>query len=291
MYFDIFNYPLTGKEIISFLDNTYDEIEFNNSFNQLLQSQLVFQLHEFYSLQQDLSLADRRRKGNELASVLLAKAEKIAKLFYKFPYVRAVGVSGSVSKNFADENADIDYFIITKAKRLWIARTLLHLFKKIPFLKNRSEHYCMNYFIDEEGLLIEEKNVYTATELFTIIPMADNGSMKNFFKANTWSFSYFPNRNLPTVKEDIKKTSPWFKKLAESILNNKFGDSLDNYLMKLTTRRWKKKEDEQRLNTKGERMGLKTGKHFSKPNPIYFHDWFMDKYKKKLEEKKKEWGL
>ena len=53
-----------------------------------------------------------------IAATLLARAEKIAKLFYKFPYVRAVGVSGSVSKNFADENADIDYFIITKANRL-----------------------------------------------------------------------------------------------------------------------------------------------------------------------------
>ena len=291
VYFDIFNYPLTEKEIRSFLDNSYDEIEFNNSFQELLHSKHIFQLHEFYSLQHDPSLADRRRKGNELAASLLVRAEKIAKLFYKFPYVRAVGVSGSVSKNFADENADIDYFIIAKANRLWIARTLLHLFKKIPFLKNRKDHYCMNYFIDEEDLVIEEKNVYTATELFTIIPMAGNGSMKNFFKSNTWSHRYFPNRGLPSVKEDIKKHSPWFKKIAESLLNNKLGTSLDNYLMRTTTRRWKKKEDEQRLNTKGERMGLKTGKHFSKPNPIFFHDWFMDKYEKRLAEKKKEWGL
>ena len=89
----------------------------------------------------------------------------------------------------------------------------------------------------------------------------------------------------------IKKHSPWFKKLAESLLNNKLGTSFDDYLMRLTTRRWKKKEDEQQLNTKGERMGLKTGKHFSKPNPIFFHDWFMNKYEIKLEEKKKEWGF
>lgn len=290
-YFDIFNYPLTKKEIGSFLDSTYDEIEFTNSFNQLLRSQRIFQLHEFYSLQNDMSLVERRKKGNELATTLLIKAEKIAKLLYKFPYVRAVGISGSVSKNFADEKADIDYFIITKANRLWIARTLLHLFKKNPFLKNRNEHYCMNYFIDEEDLLIEEKNVYTATELFTIIPMAGNGSMTKFFRANPWSYGYFPNRELPTVKKDIKNPSPWFKKLAESLLNNKLGNSLDNYLMRLTSRRWKKKEEQELLNTKGERMGLKTGKHFSKPNPIFFHDWFIDKYEKKLIEKKKEWGL
>ena len=290
-YFDIFNYPLTEKEIRSFLDRSFDDIEFANSVKELLGSKRIFQLSGFYSLQNEQSVADRRRKGNELAMILLAKAEKIAKLLYKFPYVRAVGVSGSLSKNFADEHADIDYFIITKANRLWIARTLLHLFKKNPFLKNRNAHYCMNYFIDEEDLLIEEKNVYTATELFTLIPMAGNGCMESFFARNSWSYNYFPNRGLPSVKEHIKTSSPWYKKLAESLLNNKLGNSFDNYLMRLTTRRWKKKEDERRLNTKGERMGLKTGKHFSKPNPIFFHDWFMDKYEKKLEEKQKEWGL
>ena len=277
--------------MISFLDQPVDETELSISLKELLRSQHIFQLHEFYSLQNDISLAERRKKGNELAATLLTKAKKIAKLLYKFPYVRAIGVSGSVSKNFADENADIDYFIITKANRLWIARTLLHLFKKIPFLKNRKRHYCMNYFVDEEDMVIQEKNVYTATELFTIIPIAGNGSMEIFFKKNSWSYPYFPNRDLPPVKEDIKNSFPWFKKLAEWFLNNKLGDWLDNYLMRLTTRRWKKKEDEQRLNTKGERMGLKTGKHCAKPNPVFFHNWFMNKYEKELEENKKTWRL
>ena len=291
VYFDIFDYPLTKKEIVSFLDQRFDQDEFTNSFEALIRSQYIFRLHEFYSLQNDLSLADKRERGNQLAATLLPKAQKIANRLYKFPYVRAVGISGSISKNFADENADIDYFIVTKANRLWIARTLLHLYKKNPFLKNRHEHFCMNYFVDEEDMLIEEKNVYTATELFTILPMAGNGSMEKFFNANTWSFSYFPNRELPTVKKELKNSSPWFKKLAESVLNNRLGDSIDNYFLNLTTRRWKKKEDEKRLNKKGERMGLKTGKHFSKPNPIFFHDWFMAKYEKRLEEKKREWQL
>jgi 5'(3')-deoxyribonucleotidase len=242
-------------------------------------------------LHNDLSLAERRVTGNRRAAFLMAKAEKIANLLYKFPFVRGIGVSGSISKNFADEDADIDYFIITTANRLWIARTLLHLYKKNPFLKNSDQHYCMNYFIDEADLLIEEKNIYTATELFTLIPVAGNGSMKKFFSANEWSYNYFPNRDLPVVKEDVKKSGKWPKRIAESFLNNKLGDWLDDYFMQLTTKRWKKKEDEQKLNTKGERMGLKTRKHCSKPNPIFFHDWFMDNYEKRVQEIGKKWDL
>lgn len=284
MYFDIFRYPLTRKEIESFLDKSYSQHELDYSFHDLVASGRIFQLCEFFCLQNDLSLVEVRRKGNIQATILIDKAKQIARLLYKFPYVRAIGLSGSVSKNFADENSDIDYFLITKANRLWIARTLLIIFRKNPFLKNRDKYYCMNYFIDEEDLVIKEKNIYTATELFTLLPLAGKASLKRFFEKNSWSYSYFPNRALPIVNEEINFKEPWFKKLAELFFNNKFGNWLDNYLFKLTTARWQKKEQKKKLNAKGERMGLKTNKHFSKPNPIFFHNAFIENYKLRIKE-------
>lgn len=291
VYFDMFRYPLTKAEIFSFLDQSVDVNRFEGSLTRLMSAGRIFKLGEYYSLQNDPGLAVRRIKGNEEAARLQAISRKIAGLLYKFPYVRAVGISGSVSKNFADEQGDIDYFIITAANRLWIARTFLHVLKKLPFLKYRNKHYCMNYFIDEAELVIEEKNIYTATELYTIIPAAGNGSMRVFFHKNAWAFGFFPNRSLPYVNEALKSSSPWYKSLLESFLNNKLGDWLDNYFFKWTSSRWKKKEDEKRLNTKGERMGLKTAKHYSKPNPVFFHDWFMEGYQRKLDAQTKAWNL
>ena len=289
VYFDLFRYPLTSDEIKSFLDQPASENEIIQALDELVSAKKIFLVNRFYSLHNDPALADRRIKGNERAALLIVKAEKIATFLYKFPYIRGIGLSGSLSKNFADDDADIDYFIITKADRLWIARTLLHLYKKNPFLKHRKHHYCMNYFVDEAELTIEEKNIYTATELHTVIPLAGNGSIKHFFETNAWSHNYFPNRGLPLVKGNLKKHGSWLKMLAESILNNKLGNWLDNYFLKLTARRWKKKEDEQQLNTKGERMGLKTSKHCSKPNPVFFHDWFIKRYEKNLDEWTKKW--
>jgi hypothetical protein len=284
VYFDIFRYPLTRKEIESFLDKPFPEDELGNSFETLLATGRIFQLCEFYSLHNDMSLVKIRRKGNALADVFIKKAKEIATLLYKFPYVRGIGLSGSVSKNFADENSDIDYFLITKANRLWIARTFLVFFRKNPFLKNRNKYYCMNYFIDEADLVIKERNIYTATELFTLIPLAGNGSFKKFFEKNSWSYSYFPNRALPIIKEEINFPDPWFKKLIEFLLNNRLGNWLDNYFFKLTTARWQKKEEQKKLNAKGERMGMKTDKHFSKPNPVFFHNSFIENYKQRIKE-------
>ena len=290
LYFDMFNYPLTKEEILQFSESKISAIELDTYLNYLLHENKIWKLDSFYSLQNNNNLIQRRKDGNERAFRYLNKAASIVKTLSQFPYVRAIGVSGSVSKYFADENADIDYFVITYPNRLWIARTFMHLYKKLPFVKDRNRFYCMNYFVDESQLEIEEKNIYTATELVTMIPMYGNGSIENFYDANQWAFSFFPNFQFRDEHYKINPKDNLVKKILESVFNNQLGDSLDNYFFRLTTKRWKLKEDQKRLNTKGERMGLKTNKHFSKPNTIFFHDRFMSNYENKIKELKKMSG-
>src|SRR5688572_22112099 len=155
-YFDIFHYPLTKNEISQFLGKPFPEKDFGDILQQMVARETIFQYNDFYSLHNNPLLAPRRREGNLRAQKLLPKAFKIGRFLFHFPYVRAVCISGSLSKNFADEKADIDFFIITKANRLWLARTIMHLFKKLTFLTGHQHYFCMNYYIDEEALLIKE---------------------------------------------------------------------------------------------------------------------------------------
>src|SRR6202000_1190878 len=146
----------------------------------------------YYSLKNDPSLAQRRHQGEVRADKLLTTAKRNARLLYQFPFVRGVCISGSLSKRCADERADIDYFIITRSNRLWIARTLMHLFKKLTYLRGRQHRYCMNYFVDEDALEIREKNIFTATELITLLPASGNTGLNKVFQANDWTTSYYP---------------------------------------------------------------------------------------------------
>src|SRR4029453_8923510 len=93
-------------------------------------------------------------------------------LIASFPYVRCVCISGSLSKKYFDDTTDIDFFVITKPGRLWVCRTFLILFKKL-FLLNSKKYFCINYFIDSDNLEIPDQNIFTATELTTLIPMHD----------------------------------------------------------------------------------------------------------------------
>ncbi len=225
-------------------------------------------------------MVERRRKGNERADELLKIANRVGRLLYKFPFVKGVGVSGSLSKNYADEDADIDFFIITKANRLWIARTFLHLLKKLSFLAGKQHWYCMNYFIDEEALLIAEKNIFTAVEVVTLKPVCGDTTMPDFFTANQWALDHFPNHAVPTVPGNNK--TPWYKKWIEKIFSNGFGNRLDNYLMRVTAKRWIKKEDRHKLNSKGDPVGLTISKHVARPNPAHLQKKLLDMYESRL---------
>jgi predicted nucleotidyltransferase len=280
-YFDMFDYPLTYSEIFLFLENKYRQSEFSEALNSLVFNKMIFQFDKYYSLKNDYGLIARRNKGNEKAAELIKKAKEVGRLLIKFPYVRGVGISGSLSKNFADNKSDIDLFIITKKNRLWVARSFMHCFKKLTFLVNKQHHYCMNYYIDEEQLQIVEKNIYTAIEVGTLIPLEGDTVFERFYAANSWTRDLLPNKNLRLAS--AKPLRKYFlKSLVESLLNNCVGEWLDNILMKFTAGRWNKKTQMKKLNMRGTVMGMAASKHCAKPDPVNFQAKLISRYQHKL---------
>lgn len=268
-YFDLFNYPLTMDEIFLFLPNKYDRQEFGYALRSLVIDRLIFKFDKYYSLKNDFFLIERRQKGNANAANMLIKAKKVSNLIARFPYVQGIAISGSLSKNFADEDSDIDFFIITTKNRLWVARTLMHFLKKLAFLIRKEHYLCMNYYIDEDDLLIHEKNIYTATEIATLVPLHGDTIFEQFYNANVWTRNFLPNKclRLATAKP-VKRSA--LKKALEMLLNNRFGDSLDDLLMQITVKRWLKKMHENKRNSRGIIMAMDAGKHYAKPDPLNF---------------------
>lgn len=277
----MFDYPLKKRELFTFLQHPADNREFENALDFLLNESIIFKLNEFYSISNNFLLVERRFKGNERAEHLLKKATKGAKLLSMFPYVRGIAISGSLSKNFADEAADIDYFIITSANRLWISRSFLHVFKKFTFLFGKQHLYCMNYFIDEAQPAIVEKNIYTATEVATLLPLYGSETFERFFSANDWTKQLLPNHYLRVSSAKPISTNG-VKQIAEWLFNNSMGNALDNFLMKLTTKRWGVKAKKKKKNSRGMLMALDTSKHFAKPSPLNFQQKLLKHYENKM---------
>jgi hypothetical protein len=196
-------------------------------------------MDDLYSLKFDFSIFDRRLKGNLLADSLLPHIRQKADLIFQFPFVRAVMASGSFSKNFMDEKSDFDFFIVCAPKRIWISRMLLVLYKKV-FLKNSHRHFCVNYFIDESNLGIDEKNIFTATELATVLPLAGFNHYERLLAANQdWMFQTFPNFQSRLSSNECNRDGV-FKFIFEKSINVFFGDTLNRWFKQLTINRWRK---------------------------------------------------
>jgi hypothetical protein len=280
-YFDYFRYPLTCEDIRSFLAQQCSQPVVDETLAELLNENIIYKTGAFYSLQNDPLLAKRRQEGNQMAVKQLAIAKKVARILSHFPYVQAIAVSGSLSKYFADEKTDIDFFIITSANRLWIARTLMHLLKKFSYLAGRQHWFCMNYYVDELGIDIPEKNIFTAMEIVTLIPMRGINHFKNFIAANTWVNNYFPARIISTADTpEIKRGI--FRKCFEKILDSRLGDITDKWLMNISDRRWEKKARQGKVNDHGLRMQMIMKKHFSKPDPKNFQAKVVQQYENKV---------
>jgi predicted nucleotidyltransferase len=280
-YFDMFDYPLTSGEIYLFLKNKYRQTDFDEALQCLILNRLVYRFDKFYTLKNDHLLITRRHNGNKKAAELIKIAGKVSDILIRFPYVRGIAISGSLSKNFADDDSDIDLFIITAKNRLWIARTLMHAFKKLTFLVKKEGYFCMNYYIDEEQLEIVEKTLYTAIEIVTLIPLQGDDLFERFYTANAWTREHLPNKIMRLSSAKPVKSS-WLKSLFEMLFNNRLGNAIDNALMKITAGQWIKKTLSMKRNAKGNIMAMDVDKHYSKPDPRNFQSKLMLRYETKV---------
>jgi hypothetical protein len=280
-YYDLFNYPLKSEEIFRFLNTNH--VMPNDVWNELLSlsnAGLIYRYDDYFTLQKDESLIDRRKKGNAEAKRHLVIAKNQSRLIMRFPFVRAVLVSGSLSKDFMDEYSDIDFFIITEPGRLWIARILLGAYKKIV-LQNSQKQFCLNYYVDFNHLEIEERNLFTATELATALPLQGAAYYPKLLQANRWMIDFFPNYQPRPIQDVPPSTSGRLKVFVEHVINLLGYRWIDTMLMNLFLKRWKKLYQH---NLVGEdfKVAFKTKKQVSKSHPNHYQKKVLELYNQRL---------
>lgn len=261
---------------------SYDEIAFENELSSLLSDCIVFKTGEFYAIRNEPFLAEKRLAGYNAAIVQLVVAKKIARFLSRFPYVETIAVSGSLSKYYADENSDIDFFMITSGNRLWIARTLMHLFKKLTFIIGKQHWFCMNYYIDDIKMEIPEKNLFTAIEIVTLLPLEGRDGFEKFMAANSWVKNFFPFFQNSNQASELRKG--FIRNALEKIFNLHFFDLLENRLMAITDTRWKKKSNSVKNANPSKHIGMAVDKHFSKPDPKIFQEKILKQYHNRVQQ-------
>jgi len=218
---------------------------------------------------------------NARASAMLKEAEKIAGFLSAFPFVKGVAMQRLSFKSPTEKNQNIELWIITEKNKLWLARTFIQIFKKAVLVFKREHRFSTNCYIDEEMLESREKNIYTATEIATLLPLRGIKTFDKFFLHNNWSKNFLPNYNL-RISYLQETRNPFFKRVIQLMLRNSIGSLLEHVFMKVFVYRLSYKIISGKPNTRRDIPTMDVGKHYAKLNSQAFQKTFMKTYEKKI---------
>jgi len=127
-----------------------------------------------------------------------------------FPQILLVALCNSRAMWEADDNSDIDLFIITQQWRLWIGRFLVTLISSLlgvrrqnthglikwsaEYIKKTKEKFCLSFFITEDAMNFNtiriENDIYLDIWVQTLVPLINkNNTLERFWAANGWEKS------------------------------------------------------------------------------------------------------
>ncbi len=208
LYFKVFDYPIKKEELFTYVCDD-NKINVQAALARMATEGIVQIKDDFVWVSNPETIITRRLEANQQAFKALRRAKKQAKLLSYFPFIKCICISGSLSKYFMEKGSDIDYFIIVEEKRLWITRFLFSVIGKMLRVAGQAERFCPNYIITDNNLSIRQRNIYTAMEIITLIPVYNQNSYEDFLRANDWVRSYFPHYecNIAGNVFQYKKTS------------------------------------------------------------------------------------
>lgn len=278
LYFEIFNHPLTQQEILKFSSIKNNSLE--EALTALVAQNIIIKKSPFYFIQLSDKHIERRLQAEILFQKKLKTAKRYSTIIASCPFVRAVCLSGTMSKEIMHPDSDIDYFIITSPNRVWVAKLFLLVFKKVVLL-NSHKNFCINYFIATDHLHIEEQNSFTATELATVLPVYGYQIYQKLLAVNDWVYSFYPNFIPRTQTHLIQRTNFPIKKGIEVLLTNRVGDWLNNWFKEVSWRKYNQQYGHQYQPDEMELM-FKSKSYVSKGHDKNYQQIVTDKIAKKV---------
>lgn len=222
-YSDIFDYPLTLDELHKYLVTSATKEEIKNCIENT--NQIGFTENYFYLMGRDEIV--RTRKQRELKSIKTFKrAMFYGKVIGKFPFVKMVALTGSLAMLNLSNEIDMDFMLITKPKRLWLARALAVTFGRL--IRLLGDRICINLLISENALHWKNHDLYSAREICQMIPLSGFEVYYDFRVANSWTQEILPN---VLLNENTSNPVSLLQQLFEIPFLRNFGGKLEKWAM------------------------------------------------------------
>jgi hypothetical protein len=234
-YSDIFDYPLRLDELRRYLPFSPGRSEL---FEILEYLKVFIELEDgYYILSGRKQLILLRHKREAASQRLLKRAVFYGRILGSLPFIRFVGLTGSLAMRNCDDGADIDFMLVAIHGRVWLARAFVLIFGRLTALLGNT--ICPNLIISDQILEWRKRDLYTARELCQMIPISGLDVYTRLRRINSWTNSFLPNASY-TPDIHLKKFSDAkvLRFLYEWPLQGIIGDRIESWEMNRKIKRF-----------------------------------------------------
>jgi len=262
-YYDALNYPLTVFEIWKYMmcAQYYDKSHEHGNLPlgdvvRLMCHESVRALVEhnngMYVLKGRKEIVGERIRREKISASKMKRLREVANILKFVPFVRMIGITGTLSMRTASKKSDWDLFVVLKSGKIWTGRTLVtavaHFMGKRRHGQKIRDRVCLNYFITDKTLELITKDLFSAHEYFFLFPLFDNSVYAKFQLKNRWIKKIKPQYAVAEIIPLMTCTDSFFSKMARKIGEAIFSwRSLENFLGRI-----ERKKIMQNPNTKRE---------------------------------------
>jgi hypothetical protein len=232
LYADVFDFALTVSELHRFLMHhaavPLTEIEHALDTSPALDAALI-RSGDLVALQTRDSLFAVRHERETIAAQLWPLARRYAAALAILPFVRMVALTGALAmRNPVSTDDDLDYLIVTRPGRVWLAR--LATVVLVRAVRLTGTVICPNFVLAEDALAQNRRDVYIAHEVAQAVPFFGGALYDRLRAENRWADAHLPNAEGAPHPGEIRglgRAGSGVKRALEWMLGGKVGDRIE----------------------------------------------------------------
>ncbi|MCK5212188.1 NUDIX domain-containing protein [Candidatus Parcubacteria bacterium] len=225
-FFDVFDFPPTDLELWKYCSHTCnlpDIREFTLQSNTEKEK-------GFYYLSSRKHIVKTRADRYIATKEKVKRARAVARLFKFLPWIEMIALGNIVGANNLKPQGDIDLFIITAPKRIWLTRFfcagLMQVLRLRPRPGKKKNKICLSFYLSRDNLnlvpyMLDNNDIYFKYWLLGLVPIFDqNNIYKELLTANPWLKREFPNWQsfAPSQTEISPIKSSFYKETLDILL-------------------------------------------------------------------------